>query len=260
MRRLVLPVAGLAGLALAVVPALAADQTVTTSGNDFVPDEVGMQVGDTVTIHNGGGGLHDLNWADGGDPGQPIENTSDWSEQRTFSANGEYVFFCDVHGSATSGMRGTVYVNDAGTVPSGDGGGGGGGGGGTTTTSTTPPPGGTTTETTPAPPPPGGTTTSTTGTPPPSGDSTPPSVSNARARATRRGVRIVMSVGEPARVTVRVLRRGRRVARRTFTVRQSGLVVLRIRRALRRGRYGIRLTLVDAAGNAATRRLSARVR
>src|SRR5215213_2063092 len=114
MRRLLLPVAGLAGVALAVVPALAADQTVTTSGNNFSPNRIGMVVGDTITIHNGGGGLHDLNWADGGDTGQPVENTTDWSEERTFNANGEYVFYCDVHGSPTSGMRGTVYVNDTG--------------------------------------------------------------------------------------------------------------------------------------------------
>lgn len=257
-RRLLLPVAGLCGLALAVVPALAADQTVTTEGNDFAPDEVGMVVGDTVTIHNGGGGLHDLNWADGGDPGQPIENTSDWSEERTFTANGEYVFYCDVHGSATSGMRGTVHVNDAGTVPSGGGGGtttGGGGGGGTTTTSTTPPPPpGETTSTTP---PPGGTTTTA---PPPAADTAAPRLSVVRARATRRALRVVLRLSEAADVSARLLRGRRRVARRTLSVGEAGRAVLRIRRPLRRGRYRLRLVAVDEAGNRARRTLRLRVR
>jgi plastocyanin len=259
MRRLLLPAAGLAGLALAVVPALAADQTVHTNGNRFTPEDVAVVLGagNKVTITNDNGGIapHDLRWQDGA-PGEPgatksMADQTPWSVQRTFDTEpeGRYEFYCSVHGDPGSGMHGTVFVNQAGTVPSG-------GGGGTTTTSTTPPPGGTTTETTP--PPPGGTTTSTT--PPPGGDTTPPSAGNPRARATRRGVRLVLTLSEPADVTVRVLRRGRRVARRTFDVNRSGRVVLRVRRALRRGRYGIRLTLVDAAGNRATKRLRARVR
>ena len=244
MRRLALPVAGLAGLAIAVavVPAIAADQTVDArSGpNRFEPPEVTINPGDTVTFRNNGGGIHNLHWE--GKAEAEMEPGAVWTYERKFDTPGTYRFYCDPHQSS---MRGVVNVTDP------------NGGGGTTTTSTTPPPGGTTTETTP-PPPPGGTTTSTT--PPPGGDTTPPSVSNARARATRRGVRVVLSVSEPARITLRVLRRGRRVARRTFDVDEAGAVVLRVRRALRRGRYSVRLALVDAAGNASTRRLRARVR
>lgn len=253
MRRLALPVAALCGLAVAVVPALAANQTVSTvAGNDFSPARVAVKPGEKVTIHNGSRGLHDLNWADGA-TGQPVENTTDWSTERTFDAAGEFVFYCDVHGDPSGGMRGTVYVNDAGTVPDG----GGGGGGGTQTATN---PGGTTTSTTPPPGetvPPGGTQTATTGAPP--ADTSPPRATGARVSATRRAVVVRATLSEPAKVTVRVLRRGRRLARRVFDA-QAGKVTLRIRRPLRRGRHSVRLTLVDAAGNRATRALSARVK
>lgn len=245
MRRLALPSAALAGFALAVVPALADDRTVTTSGNTFSPNRVAVAPGDTVTIHNGGMGLHDLNWADGA-PGRPDESPTDWSTERTFTSAGEYVFFCDVHGSATSGMRGTVVVGDAAT---------------TTTTTTT------TGTTTPPPPPPtttttGTTTTGTSTTPPPppaGGDTTPPRVTSARGAATRRAVTLRLTLSEAATVTVRVLRRGRRVARRTFAV-EDGAVVLRVRRAFSPGRYAIRVAVVDEAGNRTSRSLTARVR
>ena len=257
MRRFAIPAAALAGLAFAVVPALADDQAVGT-GDDpgdrrFTPDRVAVRPGEKVTIVNTGRGFHNVHWEDRALAEFP-PSEEQWSTERTFDTPGEYRWVCDPHEG--SGMRGRVFVNEAGTVPSG---------GGTsptpTTTSTSPPPGGTTTETTPAPPPPGGTTTSTTTTtPPPSGDTTPPTVSRARARATRRGVRLVLTLSEPASVTVRVLRRARRVARRTFAVDERGRVSLRVRRALRRGRYSVRLTLVDAAGNRSKRTLSARVR
>lgn len=243
MRRALLPLAGLCGLALAVVPALAANQDVRTSGLSFVPDKVAVKPGEKVTIRNLGRGFHNVHWEDRTLAEFP-PSTDEWQTERTFTAPGEYRFYCDPH--RDSGMRGTVYVNDAGTVP---------GSGGGTTTSTTPAQTGTTTS---PPPPPGGTTTSTTPAPPP--DTTAPRASGVRVRATRRGVRVRMTLSEPAKVTVRVVRRGRRVARRTFTVTHAGEATLRVRRALRRGRYAVRLTLADAAGNRSARSLRARVR
>ena len=246
MRRVVLPVAGLCGLAVAVVPALAADQTVSTSGSSFVPADVAVRPGEKVTIHNGGMGYHDLNWADGA-PGQPVEGFHDWSTDRTFDAPGEYVFFCDVHGSPTSGMRGRVHVDDAGTVP----GSGGGGGGTTTSTSTSPPP----------PPPGGATTTETTPAPAPAEeeDTTPPRVTRVWRSASSRGVKVRLELSEPATITLRVLRRKRRIARRTFDA-VAGEVTLRVRRPLAGGRYRLRLRIEDAAGNRARRSLAVRVR
>ncbi|HEV3002145.1 MAG TPA: plastocyanin/azurin family copper-binding protein, partial [Solirubrobacteraceae bacterium] len=233
MRRLMLPVAGLCGLAVAVVPALAANQDVRTSGTSFVPSQVAVKPGEKVTIRNLGRGFHNVHWEDRALAEFP-PSTDEWQTERTFTAPGEYRFYCDPH--RDSGMRATVYVNDAGTVP--------GSGGGTTTSTTTTPTG---TTTSPEPPPGGTTTTSTT--PPPPPDTAAPRASAVRAFATRRGVRLRMTLSEPAKVTVRVLRRGRRVARRTFSVTRGGAVTVRVRRALRPGRYRVRLTLVDAAGN-----------
>ena len=259
MRRIALVAAALAGFALAVVPALADDQSVGTSGSSFTPSKVAVKPGEKVTITNTGRGFHDVNWVDGA-PGYGPANSTEWTHSRTFSTAGEYVFYCSVHGSASSGMRGTVYVNEAGTVP-----GSGGGGGGTqtsTSTSTTPPPGGTTdTSTTPPPPPPGGTTETSTTPPPPSGqsDTVAPSATRVRRSASRRGVTVRLTLSEPATVTLRIFRGARRIARRTFDV-ESGRVVLRLRRALKSGRYRLKLGLVDAAGNRSSRSLPARVK
>ncbi|MDQ5807842.1 MAG: plastocyanin/azurin family copper-binding protein, partial [Actinomycetota bacterium] len=133
MRRIALLASALAGFALAVVPALADNQSVGTSGSSFTPSRVAVKPGEKVTISNTGQGFHDVVWVDGA-PGYGPANNTQWNHERTFASAGEFVFYCSVHGSETGGMRGTVYVNEAGTVPSG---GGGGGGGGTTTTSTT---------------------------------------------------------------------------------------------------------------------------
>ncbi|HEX8121357.1 MAG TPA: plastocyanin/azurin family copper-binding protein [Solirubrobacteraceae bacterium] len=251
MRRLLFPAAGLCGLALAVVPALAADQTITTSGNRFSPSTVTVAPGEKVTIHNGDTGNHDLYWDDNA-PGHPgttkgsIGDTSDWSTERSFTASDDgksFGFYCSIHKG--SGMVGTVKVSSApppGTTT---------GGGTTTSTSTTPPP----TQTTP---PPGGTTPGSTNPLPPA-DTTAPRPTAVRRTATRKGVVVRLSLDEPATITLRLLRGARRVARKTFEV-DSGAVRLKLKRKLRPGRYTIRLTLVDAGGNKATRSLSARVR
>jgi plastocyanin len=258
MRRLALPVAGLCGFALAVVPALADDQSVTASGTSFSPNRVGVKPGEKVTVSkSGSGGFHDLHWVDTDENEEPLPTNSAWSHERTFTADGEYVFFCSYHGAPNSGMRGTVYVNATGTVP-GSGGGttttgttttttGGGGGGGPTQTQ--PPPGGT--NTTPSP---GGTQT----TPAPGDDTTAPRMESARVSASRRGVRVTVTLSEPATVVARLLRGRRTVARRTVQVTDE--LTFRIRRSLRKGRYRIRLVVSDDAGNVARRLLRTRVR
>ena len=257
MRRLALPFTAVLGFAVAVVPALADDQSVGTGSTSYTPDQVAVKPGEKVTVSNTSGGFHDLHWVDTDENEEAAPNTTSWSHDRTFTTAGEYTFFCSFHGSETSGMRGKVFVNAAGTVPTT-------GGGGTTTTTTTTPPPTTTTGTSTTPPPPGGTTTtgtSTTPPPPPGGsaDTTPPRVTSARGSATRRVVTVRLTLSEAATITVRVLRRGRRVARRTFE-RDGGAVVLRVRRAFRAGRYSVRLALVDDAGNRTTRSLTVRVK
>src|SRR4051812_44004624 len=132
MRRMLLAFAGVAGLATAVVPALAIDRGVTVNDSYYSPSAVAVRPGETLTIDRApdSAGEHNVHWddraaAEMAPTSGPIHLT------RTFTAgddNRSFVFRCDVHGRY--GMTATVYVDDAGTVP------------------TAPPPGGTTTTTT----------------------------------------------------------------------------------------------------------------
>ena len=105
----------LALVALMVVPASAADQTVTAQpSTEWSPDEVTIDMGDTVTWNNAGG-VHNVEFNDGSytQPEQP--SASSWTAQRTFDAPGVFRYQCGLHGSS---MAGVVRVRDAsGQVP-----------------------------------------------------------------------------------------------------------------------------------------------
>jgi plastocyanin len=82
----------------------------TDGGNRFEPANVTIPVGTTVTW-TWVGGFHDVTSA--GNPtfassGQPVSAPNTFSQ--TFSSPGTYVYYCSVHGSPTSGMRGTIVV------------------------------------------------------------------------------------------------------------------------------------------------------
>lgn len=89
----------------------AADAAVSATGsNTFAPDRVGILVGDTVTWTTTGGVNHTVtssspNWAK--DASIPLISRS---TSHTFDKAGTYTYFCKTHGSATTGMRGTVVV------------------------------------------------------------------------------------------------------------------------------------------------------
>jgi plastocyanin len=242
-----------AGLGLAVLPALAADQTVSaTSSNDFTPAAVTIEVGDTVTWSNTGG-EHNVSFDDGSFD-QPVDpDDSSWSVERTFSTPGVFSYVCEEH----PGMTGTVTVNAAGP--------------GTGT--------GTGTETTPEVPGPG-----------PGGDSTRPAVARFALSRTRfrvgpaptardgrrragRGSAFRFRLSEAADVRIviaRAIRRGgsRRyvtrgvLRRRTVDAGPASIAFSgRIGRvALAAGAYRATLTATDGAGNRSLpRRASFRV-
>ena len=100
---------------LLVVPASAADQSVTaTPGTQWSPDDVTIDMGDTVTWSNGGG-VHNVRFNDGSYTEPPQPDDSSWSVERTFDTPGIFRYRCGFHGSAMSGV---VRVRDAtGTVP-----------------------------------------------------------------------------------------------------------------------------------------------
>jgi plastocyanin len=112
LKAVVILTAGLAGLAAAVVPAaLAASQTVTAVGNTWDHSQVAIQPGDSVTFNNPavGGGFHNL-WIDGT---QVHADGSNWSYTASGLSAGQHQYQCTLHGN----MVGTIYVNDAATVP-----------------------------------------------------------------------------------------------------------------------------------------------
>jgi plastocyanin len=233
-----LPFAVLAGcLAIGVLPALAANQAVSIRDFFFTPSRVAVMPGQTVTwtAEPGyGGSMHNVHFTDQATPlGAP---SATFSGSRQFDVEGEYSYRCDVHGT----MRGTVYVNPTGTVPTpsptasptanptasptatatnpagGSGGSGGGGGAG------------------------GGQTQP--------GD-TAADVSSFRARVAsgRRGVFLTLSLGADKALRVRgTLRRGKkRVRSVTLRVRPGRHRVRLPGKALKPGRYSLTLRAGD---------------
>jgi plastocyanin len=241
MRRTLLALAGVGGLATAVVPALAADQSVKVEDYRFAPAAIAVKPGDTVTISRDGTAyaMHDVHWADR-TAAELAPTTADFTVTRTFTAaddNQSFVFFCDVHRSV--GMTATVYVNDAGTVPAAP---------PPTTTGpssgypTTPAP----STTTPAP-------STTTGAP--SNGGAPVSAPRLRAAilraSARRGLIVRVTLDSAARVSA-VVRRGRARARTIAFSARRGTTRHVLLRHPRRGRYALTLRARDASGPRST--------
>lgn len=93
-------------------PALAANQTVTTTpANTFSAKHVGVNVGEMVTWNNGGG-VHNVHFDDNSFDMPASPSGAAWSVQRTFNTPGTYRYYCELHGGPNgAGMSGTVAVN-----------------------------------------------------------------------------------------------------------------------------------------------------
>jgi plastocyanin len=82
----------------------------SSGGNRFDPADVTIAAGTTVTW-TWVGGFHDVTatgtpaFPSSGAPVAPPESFS-----HTFTTPGTYLYFCGVHGSPTTGMRGTIVV------------------------------------------------------------------------------------------------------------------------------------------------------
>lgn len=95
---------------------------IIVENNDFDPSSLQVAPGASVVwAWSSGGTTHNVTFDDGEQSG----NKSDGTYERTFATAGTYPYHCTIHGSATSGMRGSVTV-----AAGGQGNGGGGGGGG----------------------------------------------------------------------------------------------------------------------------------
>ena len=98
---------------------------VAVRNNFFEPDELEVEPGTTVVWAWDGGVTHNVTF----DDGEASGNQTSGTYERTFAAAGAYPYHCTIHGTATTGMRGTVTVAEAVTGSEGSPGGGGTGGG-----------------------------------------------------------------------------------------------------------------------------------
>ena len=75
------------------------------------PSQSSVAAGATVRwVWDGGTNPHDVVWIDGaGAVASQIQITGEYT--RDFFLPGTYEYYCSVHGTPTSGMRGTVTVN-----------------------------------------------------------------------------------------------------------------------------------------------------
>ncbi len=93
MKRLILA-AMAAALSLSATPGSAAEYTVALRNFEFDPNDLAIQVGDTVTFVNQGG-FHNVT-ADDGSFGNSASSTA-WSFSQTFNSAGEVRVYCSVH-------------------------------------------------------------------------------------------------------------------------------------------------------------------
>jgi plastocyanin len=82
--------------------------TISISDNSFTPSSTTVAVGTTVTWNWNGSNSHSVTWVSGSPSGAGPKSSGTY--QRTFDAAGTYQYYCQIHGSPTSGMRGTVIV------------------------------------------------------------------------------------------------------------------------------------------------------
>ena len=96
--------------ATATAPGGASDveiRLLSAGGNRFEPADVTVSVGTRVTW-TWVDGFHDVSSSGFDGSGAPV--TPPHTYALTFDAPGIYTYFCSVHGSPTSGMRGTIVV------------------------------------------------------------------------------------------------------------------------------------------------------
>ncbi|MDH3497976.1 MAG: hypothetical protein OER21_14540 [Gemmatimonadota bacterium] len=82
--------------------------TVEVRDNNFSPSSATLAAGGTATWNWTGGNLHDVTWTAGSPAASPTQTTG--SYQRQFASAGTFEYYCTVHGTPTSGMRGSVTV------------------------------------------------------------------------------------------------------------------------------------------------------
>jgi plastocyanin len=83
--------------------------TVGVNDNSFSPSTLTVTAGTTVTWDWNGGNSHNVTWVDGTPAASATQATGTYT--RTFATAGAYDFYCTLHGTPTTGMRGSITVN-----------------------------------------------------------------------------------------------------------------------------------------------------
>lgn len=101
--------------------AQATDWAVSVGGSDlqFHPSSLTIQQGDTITFTNAGG-FHNVVSDTSGLFSSGSASSSTWTLQVPFNNAGTFGFHCQIHGSAGSGMAGSVTVQSYGPPPAAD--------------------------------------------------------------------------------------------------------------------------------------------
>jgi adhesin/invasin len=79
---------------------------VSVEDNLFDPDAVDVSVGGTVTWTWNGAVGHNVTWVSGGFSNSSTQTSG--THDVTFNSAGTYQYYCTIHGTPTTGMRGTV--------------------------------------------------------------------------------------------------------------------------------------------------------
>lgn len=88
--------------------ATTADAAVSVQDNSFNPFNATLAAGGTVTWTWTGSNPHNITWVSGGFSNAATRTSG--THQVTFPAAGTFTYYCDIHGTPTTGMRGTVTV------------------------------------------------------------------------------------------------------------------------------------------------------
>jgi len=84
------------------------EATVNVSDNTFGPADLDVTAGTTVTWEWDGAAAHNVTWVSGSPAPSATQTTGTY--ERLFNAAGTFDYYCTVHGTPTTGMRGTVTV------------------------------------------------------------------------------------------------------------------------------------------------------
>lgn len=85
------------------------EKIVKVEDNEFEPGSKTVAAGETVLWQWGGSNPHNVTWVDQSGTGNSATQSSG-TYSRSFSAAGTYDYYCTIHGTATTGMHGSVVV------------------------------------------------------------------------------------------------------------------------------------------------------